>query len=472
MSRVESLKRGRGRQRVGRRAFLKGVAGAAGLVAAAACSAPPSPTAVEKEVTRVVTREVPLPTPAEKREPVNIRYSSVKWGGVESKLWMDLISRFHESQSAVRIPKGYEDVTEGYAKVMTQAAGGVAADVYLFETKYMQSFASLGFFPPLDDYVAKSPVVNKEKYFATDWQEMFWGGKQRLVPFDNSPAMIWYNTEMFDAAGVAYPPDKFGQWKWQDFLQTAKTLTQGSGMSRVFGWIGEQGWVYFLPWVWSNGGWLLNEKKTECVIDMPETVEALQWAADLIHVHKVCPLAAELMQGGTKAMFLNRRGAMSTKGTYWVIELKAQEGLKWNVAPYPDGRAGSFTRNPLDAWGIWNGSHYKDAAWQFIEFLSSDESLAQLTLAGLSVSNKKIMSEVFPKQEPKNVHWHLFADALSSHVKRHPDTAIYMQMNDLIKPEWDAVLAGKKTVKEMVQALKGPINSLLAKCIKAGECEG
>jgi multiple sugar transport system substrate-binding protein len=355
--------------------------------------------------------------------------------------------------------------------VLAQAAGGVGADVYLFETKQMQAFAARKFFLPLDDYVAGSSVIKKDVYFAADWEEMYWSGHQMLVPFDNSPAMIWYNKELFDQAGVTYPPNTYGAWKWADFLSMAQQLTKGEGAQRVFGWAGERNWPYLLNWIWSNGGMLLNEQKTECLIDMPETVQALQWAADLAQKHKVQPLAADLGENGNAGLFFAKRVALAQKGTWWAIDLKAQQGLKWNVAPMPDGAAGAFVRNPLDAWGIWSGSKNPDAAWQFIEFLSQDESLKELTKAGLSVSKRAVMmSDVFLKQQPADVDWRLFVDALDGHTKPHPDTAIYPEMNNLLQPEWDAVLDGASTVEAMVKKVKDPINQLLADCIKKGNC--
>jgi multiple sugar transport system substrate-binding protein len=472
------------KRKLSRRRFLR-LTGLTAAGAALAACAPSEPSVVketvevvtevevekEVEVTREVEKVVEVTAEAPAAETVELRFSSVGWGGWLSDPWMQIVDEFNASQSAVQIPGGYEDVAEGYQKVMTQAAGAVAADVYMFETKYMQSFASLGFFVPLDDYVALSSVVTEEKYFADDWKEMFWGGRQQLAPFDNSPAMVWYNLDVFDEAGVDYPPTQYGEWTWADFLDTAQRLTQGEGAEKIFGWAGERWWVYSLPWIWSNGGWFLNEKKTECVVDMPETIEALQWAADLIHTYQVQPQAAELVQGGNSAMFYMGRAAMAQKGTWWAIDLKAQEGLRWNVAPLPDGAAGAMTRNPLDAWGIWNGSRHTDAAWQFIEFLSSPDSLTTLTLAGLSTSNKQVLADVFTTQEPADVDWYLFVDALDSHVRRHPDTAIYNEMQDLITPEWDAVLDGSKSADEYVQAIKEPVNALLAACIEAGECE-
>jgi multiple sugar transport system substrate-binding protein len=172
-------------------------------------------------------------------------------------------------------------------------------------------------------------------------------------------------------------------------------------------------------------------------------------------------------------MFFGRRGAIAQKGTWWAIDMKAQEGLNWNIAPQPMGPAGTLVRNPLDAWGIWSGTPHPQESWEFIEFLSQPDVLAILVRAGLSVSRREVLlSDTFLKQEPQHVHWNLFVEALDGHVRRHPDTAIFNEMNDILAPAWDAVLAGAQTAEQMAHEVKDPINQLLADCIAAGNCVG
>jgi multiple sugar transport system substrate-binding protein len=170
-------------------------------------------------------------------------------------------------------------------------------------------------------------------------------------------------------------------------------------------------------------------------------------------------------------MFFGRRAAMAQKGTWWAIDLKAQEGLNWDVAPQPMGEAGTFVRNPLDGFGIWQGTEHPEQSFSMIEFFSQPEIMGIIVLAGLSVSHKETMTTVFLEQEPKDVHWDLFVQALDGHVQRHPDTAIYPEMHNLLQPGWDAVLDGASSVQEFVASVKGPINDLLADCIEKGNCE-
>ena len=79
---------------------------------------------------------------------------------------------------------------------------------------------------------------------------------------------------------------------------------------------------------------------------------------------------------------------------------------------------------------------------------------------------------MFLKQEPTSVNWKLFADALDGHTKPHPDTAIFPQMDNLTRPEWEAVIDTGMSIDEFVAKVEGPTNDLLAQCIAEGNCEG
>ena len=484
------------RKLMSRRGLLKTLGVAGGAAVLAACGATPTPqviketvvvketAVVEKEVTKivegtpqvvketVVVEKVVEPTQAPK-EPVTIRFSSVGWGGWLSDPWNAIVKDFDASQSAIKVPE-YEDVAEGYQKVMAAAAGNAAADVYMFENKYMFGFAARGFFLPLDDFVSASKSVKKDDYFDNDWKECLFRGKQYLVPFDPAPYIIGYNPELLDKAGVKYPPAEFGKWNQNDFLAAAQALTSGEGAQRVFGWSGPSGYMLF-NWVWGNGGNMLTDDKTKCVIDQPEAMDALQWAADLVLKYQVAPLPNQVAEGGTEGMFGSGRIAMFHTAPWTTIDLKqytAKSGLKWNLAAWPDGATGAHIRAPLDSWGIWIGSQHKNEAWTFIEYLASDESLTKLAKAGLLPAKKTVnQSDVFLKQDPQGVNWKVFIDALNGHTHPHPDTAIFQQMMDTFNASWDVIIAGKSTVQVEMPKVAETVNKLLDDCRKQGFCD-
>src|SRR5690606_21200082 len=107
--------------------------------------------------------------------------------------------------------------------------------------------------------------------------------------------ILFYNATMFQEAGLRTPMEmaEAGEWNWDTYLDAALQLTKGEGADKVFGTS-----TYFnntsrYVWIHSNGGAILNEDRTACVISSPETVQALQFQLDILRTHKVAPLPEE-----------------------------------------------------------------------------------------------------------------------------------------------------------------------------------
>lgn len=82
---------------------------------------------------------------------------------------------------------------------------------------------------------------------------------------------LFYNKDLFDAAGLDYPDDT---WKWDDLRNAAKTLTDTEagvyGLDLpVYDKNGGYTWNW-LPFLWQNGGEFLNEDRTEAVFNSAE----------------------------------------------------------------------------------------------------------------------------------------------------------------------------------------------------------
>jgi multiple sugar transport system substrate-binding protein len=478
-----------GRPSINRRDFLKQAIGLASLsVVGAACAAPTPAAAppavtkevekvvvtqeVEKVVEKVVTKEVEKVVTAQPaaKEAVVLRLASVGWGGSLSEPFTMIIKDFNAATPGVSV-SGYEDLDQ-YSKIMAQAAGNIAADVYLFENKFMTGFAARGFFLPLEELVAGSQIIKKADFFEGDWNGGFWRKHQYVIPFDNSPSALYYNPDLFDAAGVAYPPAKPGDWDWAAFLDAAKKLTKGEGAAKQFGWM-SAGVRFMHLWLWNNGGSFLNDTLNKCIVDSPEAIEAVQWCTDLITKYNVAPFDAQVPQDmGRVAMFLAKRVAVFESGPFDSVTLKQQQEVKWQVAPHPKGKAGLWVRNPLDSWGLWLGTAHRAEGFKFIEFLCTDDSVKKLTSSGFTPSKKKFLySDAFLKQEPQSVNWQVFIDLLENHTHQMPDTPIYSGQEASFQTHWDAILAGNETAEKAMKAVAAEVNALFDECRADGYCD-
>jgi multiple sugar transport system substrate-binding protein len=103
--------------------------------------------------------------------------------------------------------------------------------------------------------------------------------------------VVYYNKNLFDQAGVAYPQ---AGWSWDDFLKAAQALTKdtnGDGATDQYGVGTELEAIRLAPFVWQNGGEIVDDpaKPTRLALDTPAATEAFQWFVDLQVKHHVAP---------------------------------------------------------------------------------------------------------------------------------------------------------------------------------------
>jgi multiple sugar transport system substrate-binding protein len=88
-----------------------------------------------------------------------------------------------------------------------------------------------GMFLPMDKLVTEDGF-NLKDAFGDGLAPSYINGKLYGLPYTKGGFYVFYNKDMFDAAGLKYPTD---EWTWDDFEKIAKTLTTGSGAKKIYG---------------------------------------------------------------------------------------------------------------------------------------------------------------------------------------------------------------------------------------------
>ena len=167
-------------------------------------------------------------------------------------------------------------------------AAGTGPDVFLLNSNQILHFADEGVILDQQPYYDAAGIDVDATYVdAAVWRHN--GALLTVAPSMNS-IIVFYNKAMFDAAGVAYPPATAAEaWTWDQFVETARQLTSGESMDKVYG-------VYVAPWstVWSpflfsNGPSWFNDDVTELTLNSPQAVQALHNLADLRLKENVAP---------------------------------------------------------------------------------------------------------------------------------------------------------------------------------------
>lgn len=128
---------------------------------------------------------------------------------------------------------------------------------------------------PLDDFYPQALDVFRR-------QGSLWG-----LAAEVQMKVIYYNKDLFDAAGVEYP--QLG-WDLEEFLRIARALTQREGDEKQYGFLPLDGDADALEtFVALQGVALIDDQANppRPRFDAPDVVEAVRWYVELATVHGV-----------------------------------------------------------------------------------------------------------------------------------------------------------------------------------------
>ncbi len=278
-------------------------------------------------------------------------------------------------------------------KVQTMMAGGeslciiqVAEDVHGYSGK--------GQIIGLNDYVSKAGVDLAKRYGGTGGLvgAYTWQGQLYAMPDRGGALVMYYNKDMFDKAGLAYPSK---DWTWKEFLDAAEKLTVRNGDTvEVYGFAAGDWWPWWMSFIYMNGGAILDANGKP-VANSPEAIEAMQFYQDLVYKYKVAPSPedyANMGQGGPDPVFAQGKAAMSMTGFWAVNSLSEIKELNWDIAPL-FGNKKNATVLFGSGLAIAKGCKYPEQAFKVIDFLTGAEgSMPIVTMKQDAPANFEVLS--------------------------------------------------------------------------------
>jgi ABC-type glycerol-3-phosphate transport system substrate-binding protein len=260
-----------------------------------------------------------------------------------------------------------------YANVATLIAGGAKPDVMVISGEGAQFVHANNLVLPINDYLTKDPKAQALK--ADIAQGLVDGftvkGDIEALTWTWNDMVIYYNTDMFKAAGIA-PPS--ADWTWDDFKKTAAALTKdtnGDGVPDQYGfsWASNEIFPGIMPWVANANGNLTSSDVCTATVDSPQVNKAVSYLKDLIDTG-VSPAPMPMsdvftrFQNGTLAMFGAGRWPIATFG--------ANNFKSFDIQLYPKGDTYKTVFGGA-GYPILKSSQNPDLAWEFQKFTVSDQ---------------------------------------------------------------------------------------------------
>ena len=307
------------------------------------------------------------------------------WGSPqEAEAWATVVDGFEVLHPDINVTVDVADWDSYWEKLRVLMAGGTPPDVFAMDAPLFMDWQSRGVLLNLQPYVDADPTILDGVYPITlqayKLADGFYG-----LPRDFQTIVLYYNKDMFDAGGVAYPTDT---WTYDDMRTAAATLTldkDGDGAIDQWGfWDGGYDMEPF--WgalVWAYGGDVIDAVAGKTLLGSPEAAAAFQLMSDMWLTDGSMPTEQQLAAYGWDG-FLSGVSAMGASG-HWSVPEYSAVTFNWNIAPLPLGPAGRATSVNSAGFVIAKDSPNPDAAWEFVKYAFSDAGQTELARVGLAI---------------------------------------------------------------------------------------
>lgn len=188
-------------------------------------------------------------------------------------------------------PKSQEELEAAQAAALEAAAGildDLEADLVTVGAEEARWWGRSGLLLPLDRFTGPESAELNHEFYPSVLNQYQVDGVQYALPVGAAPLMLFYDEEYLANLGVS-PPD--ASWHWDDLARNAATLTRSNKSGTVLRWgLVARGERIFWA-LWQNEASLVDMDSLQCRLQEPAGVEALQFVHEVMHKHRVSPVA-------------------------------------------------------------------------------------------------------------------------------------------------------------------------------------
>lgn len=422
----------------------------------AACAQAATPEATAEATEPAAATEVTSTEPVTINVVSFLTYDENK-EGAEAQV----VAAFEAAHPEIKVNFQLLPYADYFTSLKTWIAGGTAPDVASLDLAMLQEMAASGSLVNLNDLIT-SENYDMSAYYQSTLDMFKNNGGQYGLPASYSTVVLYYNKNLFDAAGLPYPDDKMD---WATYLDYAKKLTKdtnGDGTIDTFG-TARLWWPYYML---VTGATPFNADASACTLTEPAAITGFQSMVDLTLKDKVAPSAADLAAQDDWHMFEAGRIAMYPIGPWSVSEFNdVIKDFDWDATTLPIGPTGKKTTFLFgNAYGMLSGSKNQAAAFEFMKFVTGAEGDTIRQNAGFEIAPIKTVAEsLYLKsmegKKPANAKVFLDSAEFAQSVPTH---ARWSEIADAISSQLDSALLGDITVEQAMQNACDVINPILA----------
>lgn len=367
-------------------------------------------------------------------EDTDLKKDVVIWDYFETdaqkEMMQTLIDGFNSSQSEYVASHVYVPFSDYEKQLTLGIASGELPDLVIMDGCGMASFIKLGLMADISD-----ADIAWDEYIQGPMESTMLDGKHYGIPFATNCTALFYNKDLFDAAGLDYPNENT---TWAEFRELAKALTKDGVVG--FGNAGvntDEGTFQCLQWLYTAGGSYTN---------IGDGVEAYQLMQEMIEEGSWTKECVNWTQSDVNNNFMAGNIAMQQNGPWQIpgIQSNAPE-LNYGVTCLP-----RFDENAGQATSILGGENMgvvnqedTDGAVAFLKYYNqTDVMVAAMKMYGSFPPKTEAAKDTYWTEDPIQAS---FITQLETSIPRGPS------------PSWPSYSAAIQTgFQEVMTSAKTP----------------
>lgn len=353
----------------------------------------------------------------------------------------EMIATYNESQDAYNLTAKYVPFADFKKQLSIGASASELPDLVILDSPDHASYASMGIFADLTGKFDVSTYYEGPVASAT-LDDTLYG-----VPFGCNCLALYYNEDMFEAAGITEVPTT-----WDELKEAAEKLTSDNVTGLAFCSVqNEEGTFNFVPWLWSTGA-------TSYEINSENGIRALSFVKDLIDSGVMSKECINWTQGDVMNQFISGNVAMMINGP-WQIPTMREEApeLNYNVALIPmDAEYASVIGG--ENYAVVSGGN-EDGALDFLTYATQEEQVIfMMTQMGYISADKEIAAAQFTDEG--DAIYKKFVEQMEYAQARGP-LPEWPEVSDAISLAFNEVMTGSASPEDAAAEAQATIDSIV-----------
>ncbi len=395
--------------------------------------------------------------------PVTIQYYTLAWQPDVVKAIRATVREWNDGHPDIQVEIVWGSWAAANEFLLTGFLGGDAPDIFHQDATMCYEYGVMGFAEPLNEFIPNEALVDIPDWAwesASDYDGTIYG-----YPFLLETHAIFYNRELFQAAGIELPEDS--EISWEQLVNFAGRLTVHDATGKVTTWGLMASVMEKFPWmlIEQNDGKIVHRREDGTwYVEVDDAArEALEYYCNLVTEREVmAPTAISsdytyLMSGFSKEQY-----AMIIFGCWNRRILVQWDSVDWGIL-HLQGPVNNITSGGPQAHGMWSGSEYKAEAALFLDFISSKEKLIDIAYPDW-IFPARVSAQADPRFHQEEYQWDLASSWLDygADVLPRMPTIIAFDMR-IIVPELEQVMLGEKSFEDAMDAIEEEGNEYLRK---------